>query len=84
MQVKNINKIRTRSQAVVEDLRTFQKNTEEDQSALTDRSTALHKRLEAEVGSLSDLETTLQNYRHELTDDIAQYEHGMAILLSGV
>ncbi|KAI5887936.1 uncharacterized protein SCHCODRAFT_02639284 [Schizophyllum commune H4-8] len=79
MQVKNIDKICTKSQAVVADLRTFHDNTRKDQSILQERSTAVHNKLKAEVGSLDDLETKLQNYRIELNNDMAEYEYDKTV-----
>ncbi|KAL1754060.1 hypothetical protein FB107DRAFT_216552 [Schizophyllum commune] len=79
MQVVNIDKIRTKSQAVVDDLRAFDNNTREDQIALQARSSDVRKKLKDEVGSLDDLETKLGDYRKELKDDIDEYEHDKTV-----
>ena len=82
MQVRNIDEIRTKSQAVVGDLHAFHDNTKKDMSALKERSDAVHTKLEAEVGSLQELDSKLREYRIELEADIAEYEHGKAVPLS--
>ncbi|KAL1753977.1 hypothetical protein FB107DRAFT_216616 [Schizophyllum commune] len=74
-QVKDIQALQDRSNAAVADLQTFEDLAEKDQSALTTRSNAVKDKLNTEVGSLDDLNTQLQNYRDELTADLAEYEH---------
>ncbi|KAL1682192.1 hypothetical protein EV122DRAFT_204044 [Schizophyllum commune] len=75
MEVKSIDKIYTKSQSAIEDLRAFEDDTKKDKSALTERSTAVNDKLQDEVGSLDDLERKLQQYRDELEADLAEYEH---------
>ncbi|KAL1734518.1 hypothetical protein EV714DRAFT_202113 [Schizophyllum commune] len=79
MQVRNIDEIRTKSQAVVGDLHAFHDNTKKDMSALKERSDAVHTKLEAEVGSLQELDSKLREYRIELEADIAEYEHDKTV-----
>nr|VEU13568.1 pesticidal crystal protein cry6Aa [Schizophyllum commune] len=75
MEVKSIDKIYTKSQSAIEELRAFEDDTKKDKSALTERSTAVNDKLQDEVGSLDELERKLQQYRDELEADLAEYEH---------
>ncbi|KAL1690570.1 hypothetical protein GGG16DRAFT_125547 [Schizophyllum commune] len=74
-QVHEIEALQKRSNAAVAELQAFEELSQKDQSALTTRSNAVKDKLNAEYGSLDDLNNQLQRYRDDLTSDIAEYEH---------
>ncbi|KAL1746617.1 hypothetical protein HDZ31DRAFT_33736 [Schizophyllum fasciatum] len=75
MQLQHIDKIRDKCQTAVDDLRTFEEDTQKDLAALTERSDTVHNKLVAENGSLADMNKKLTDYRTELKNDEALYEH---------
>ncbi|KAL1682859.1 hypothetical protein EV122DRAFT_273844 [Schizophyllum commune] len=68
-----------RATGAVADLKTFESLTQKDQNTLSTRSSAVHDKLVAELGSLKDLDAEMEKYHKEMSADMDECEHDRVI-----
>ncbi|KAL1733773.1 hypothetical protein EV714DRAFT_203972 [Schizophyllum commune] len=78
-QAGEIERLQARATGAVADLKTFESLTQKDQSTLSTRSSAVHDKLVAELGSLKDLDAEMEKYHKEMSADMDECEHDRVI-----